>query len=99
MQDILFCFIDPYTTSINIGTLSPGDYEIHIKIVDPNDGFGGIPTSSYGNVSFSVGEAPHATIPTLQPLGSAALIAFVLALTATAIARANQVSKLQGGQS
>jgi hypothetical protein len=78
MLDILFCFINPHTTAINIGTLPPGDYEINIKIVDPNDGFGGIPTSSYGNVVFSVGGAPRAAIPALQPLGLIMFLAAVM---------------------
>ncbi len=72
--DPLFCTISVGTTSINIGSLPPGEYQIHIKIVDPDDGFGGIPSFSFGSANFTVGEAPHMPIPTLQPFGLFALV-------------------------
>ncbi len=77
-QEPLFCLIDVSTTSIVIGELPPGSYEIHIKIRNPLDGLGGIPSPSYGSVQFTVGQA--LPIPTLRPLSLVIFAAILLGI-------------------
>jgi hypothetical protein len=74
--DPLFCLNEIGTADIVIGSLSPGPYEVHIKIRDPFDGAGGIPSPSFGSVQFSVGQARP--IPTMQPLSLAVLVGLLL---------------------
>jgi hypothetical protein len=93
------CVLSTATTAYNVGVLPTGDYQVHVKLVDPLDGLGGIPSPSFGSVNLTVRHAPVVPIPTLQPFGLLALIVSVLGLAAVAIACANQRSKLQGGRS
>lgn len=62
-------------TAINIGTLPPGNYEIHIHIVGP----GSESDASRGSIAFGVGEA-IVPITTLNSVGLALLILSVLGL-------------------
>ncbi len=71
-QEPLFCLVPIGTNYIAIGALPPGDYEVHIKIRDPVDGLGGIPSDSFGNVQFVVGQAQ--SIPAVGSLGLAVMI-------------------------
>ena len=76
--DPLFCLNEIGTTAIVIGSLPPGAYEVHIKIRDPFDGAGGIPTPSFGSVQFTVGQAQP--IPTLHPVALAVLVSMLLGM-------------------
>ncbi len=88
--DPLFCLNEIGTTEIVIGALSPGAYEIHIKIRDPLDGAGGIPTPSFGSAQFTVGQARP--IPTLNLLGLGIVV--VLLVGVVAFGRRRMVSSL-----
>lgn len=76
--DPSFCVIPVGITSIDIGPMPAGDYEIHVRIVDPDDGFGGVPSPSFGVAAFTVGQSPTVPVPTLRPLGLAALVLAVV---------------------
>lgn len=83
--DPLFCVIPVGTTSINIGSLPVGDYEIHVKLVDQLDGFGGVPSSSFGSANISVSQAPSQPIPANSPLSSAIIILLILGVALLSI--------------
>lgn len=66
-QEPLFCGIEVGTIFVPIGNLPTGEYEVHIKIRNPLDGVGGIPSPSYGSVQFTVGASRP--IPVLHSFG------------------------------
>lgn len=75
----LYCTLGTGTTSIVIGSLPLGQYTIVINFRDIFDGLGGIP-NPVGSLQFTVGQARP--IPTIQPLGVAALAALLIGVVA-----------------
>lgn len=66
--DAPFCVLSTATTAYNIGALPAGEYQIHVKLVDPLDGFGGIPSPSFGSINLTVTQDSAVPVPAMQPI-------------------------------
>lgn len=68
------CVLSTATTAYNVGVLPAGDYQVHVKLVDPLDGLGGIPSPSFGSVNLTVTQASAVPVPATQPISWLVLV-------------------------